>query len=148
MPTPHHHHHPIRILLAIVFATIAFTIWGFIWYATIFDDLWQSLITRSEDELVLLAEQRGFIQTIGKYAISLIQVVGIYTLIRLTRAQRLLEYLSIALICSLFIAIPALGNAVLFADQSDQLWWLDSGHFMLGYCGIALTFWIFLEIKT
>ena len=56
-----HHHHPFRILLAIALATIAFTLWGFVWYATVFDDLWQSLITQGEDELIRLAEQLSLI---------------------------------------------------------------------------------------
>jgi len=37
-----------RDLLAIILATIAFSLWGFVWYATVFDDVWQGLIGRSE----------------------------------------------------------------------------------------------------
>ncbi len=142
-----HHHHPFRILIAIALATIAFTLWGFIWYATVFDDLWQSLITRGEDELIRLAEQRGFVQSVGKYAISLVQAAGLYILIRLTGVKRLFGYLAIACLCSILLAAPVLGNAVLFAGQSTTLWALDMGHFILGYAGMALTLWICLEIR-
>jgi len=53
-----------RNLLAIVLATLAFTLWGYIWYATVFDDVWQSLISRSETELIEMAVARGRIQDV------------------------------------------------------------------------------------
>ena len=139
-------HHPFRILIAIALATIAFTLWGFVWYATVFDDLWQSLITQGEDELIRLAEQRGFVQSIGKYTVSLFQAIGLYILIRLTGVKHLFGYLAIACVCSVLMAAPVLGNAVVFAGQSTALWGLDIGHFILGYAGMALTFWICLEV--
>ena len=45
----------LRKILAIVLATLAFSLWGYIWYATVFDDVWQSLIGRSEAELITMA---------------------------------------------------------------------------------------------
>ena len=48
-----------RNILAIILATLAFTLWGYIWYATVFDDVWQSLISRSETELIEMAVARG-----------------------------------------------------------------------------------------
>lgn len=131
--------------LALILATVAFTKWGYFWYAMLLDDVWQVLIGRTEAELVALAEGRGFLQTFNSWFISLVQACGLLTLIRMTRAKTLFRYLLVALICGALIVIPALGNAVLFAGQSSKLWALDSVHFLFGYLGMALVFWLTLE---
>lgn len=139
-----------RIFLAILFATIAFTQWGYFWYAMLFDDLWQYLIGRSEQELIQFAEQRGWIQSFNTYFISLVQVCGLMILSLYSRKTSFLGYQTISAICSILITIPVLGNAVLFAGQSSKLWVLDFAHFVIGYAGIALVFWLCTrtEIKT
>jgi len=128
--------------IALSLATISFTCWGYFWYAMLFDDLWQSLIGRSELELLRLAEKRGWLQSFNTYFISLAQASGLLVLIRWSRAKSYFEYQAIAAICSLLITVPVLGNAVLFAGQSTQLWLLDLIHFILGYAGMATVFWI------
>lgn len=133
------------IALALILASFAFTNWGFIWYATVFDDVWQSLIGRSEEELVILAEQRGFLQTFNTYFISLVQACGLLIMCKMTRIKAFHEYQLIAVVLSVLIATPVLGNAVLFAGQSTPLWVLDFMHFILGYAGMALIFWMVFE---
>jgi hypothetical protein len=136
---------PLRVGLALALATVAFTQWGFFWYAMLLDDIWQTLIGRTEEELIDLAAQRGFLQTFNSWFISLVQACGLLGLIQMAKAKSLLHYLFIALICGVLIVMPALGNAVLFAGQSSQLWGLDSLHFLCGYLGMALIFWLCLE---
>jgi len=131
--------------LALILATVAFTKWGYFWYAMLLDDIWQVLIGRTEEELIALAEGRGFLQTFNSWFVSLVQACGLLALIRMTKANGLFQYLSVALICGALLIIPALGNAVLFAGQSSQLWGLDSVHFLCGYLGMALVFWLTLE---
>jgi len=137
----------LRIFLAIILATIAFTQWGFIWYATLFDDLWQTLIDRTEEELLVMAVSRGFIQTILTYLISLVQAVGLFLLIHMTRAKTFLDYQIIAAIVSSMIALPVLGNAVLFEGATGALWVLDFSHFIWGYAGMAGVFFIVKNFK-
>lgn len=132
----------IRTVFMVGLATLAFTCWGYIWYATIFDDIWQDLIGQSENALIVMAETRGASQTIMTYVISLIQVLGLYFVQRLTKAKTFIDYQTRGLIVSLFLVVPALGNAVLFAGSSEKLWVLDSLHFILGYAGIMLVFWL------
>ncbi len=131
--------------LAIVLATIAFTKWGYFWYAMLLDDIWQDLIGHTEEDLIILAQQRGFMQQFNSWFISFVQACGLLALFRMTKAKGLFHYLAVSLICGALIAIPALGNAVLFAGQSGQLWVLDSLHFQFGYIGMALVFWLCLE---
>jgi len=111
----------LRVFLAITLATIAFTLWSYIWYATVFDDIWQGLIER----------------TFFTCVISAVQVFGLYLLFRFTRAKTFWDYQIIAAIISVMIALPVLGNAVLFEGASEALWGLDFTHFVLGYAGIA-----------
>lgn len=132
----------LRSFLAMTLATIAFTQWGFIWYATIFDDVWQRLIERTEEELLLMAEARGYIQTVFTYLISAVQVFGLFLLLHIARAKTFWEHQIIAAIVSLMIAMPVLGNAVLFEGASETLWLLDFTHFILGYAGITFVLYI------
>ncbi len=132
----------IQTVLILCVASWAYTQWGYIWYATVFDDIWQHLIGRTEEDLIVLAEKRGVIQAILTYVISLVQVLGLYIVQTVSKARTFLQYQSRALVISLFIAGPVLGNEVLFAGSSEKLWILDSLHFMFGYAGISLIFWI------
>ena len=136
-----------RILLAIVLATIAFTMWGYVWYATVFDDIWQVLIGRTEAELIELANVRGRFQFLFTVLISLIQVVGIYLILKFTRASSFFKSMGVCALVSTLIVLPALGNTTLFAGTPLLLLALDYGHFLFGYFGIALVIYIVAPIK-
>ena len=136
----------LRSTLAFILATFAFTQWGFIWYATIFDDIWQTLIGRTEEELISMAVTRGSIQSFFTYFISAVQVLGLFLLIGIARAKTFWDHQIIAAIVSVMIAVPVLGNAVLFEGASTALWGLDIAHFILGYAGIALVIYIVCNI--
>ena len=138
----------LRVFLAISLATIAFTLWGYIWYATIFDDVWQSLIERTEEDLILMAEARGGAQTLFTYIISAFQAFGLFLLFHIGRAKSFWDYQIIAGVVSIMIAMPVLGNAVLFEGSSSALWALDFVHFILGYAGIATVFFIIQNFGT
>jgi len=137
-----------RDLLAIILATLAFTLWGYIWYATVFDDIWQSLIGRSEAELIDMAAARGGLQRFFTYLISLVQVIGIFIFARWIKARTFVQYISLSLLLSSLIVLPSLGNATLFAGTPTKLLALDYGHFMLGYAGIAFVFFLIRRPKT
>ena len=131
-----------RNILAIILATLAFTLWGYIWYATVFDDVWQSLISRSEAELIEMAVARGRIQDVFTVLISLVQVLGIYAALKWVKARTFIHYIGLSLLLSTLVVMPALGNATLFAGTPLGLLVLDYGHFVFGYAGIALVFFL------
>ena len=131
-----------RNILAIILATLAFTLWGYIWYATVFDDVWQSLISRSEKELIEMAVARGRIQDVFTVVISLVQVLGIYAALKWVKARTFIHYIGLSLLLSTLVVMPALGNATLFAGTPVGLLVLDYGHFVFGYAGIALVFFL------
>ena len=126
----------------LILATLAFTAWGFIWYATLFDDLWQQMISQTENDLILLAQERGIYQSIMTYLISFIQVLGLHILQKASKSKTFIQFQVKALVVSAFICCPTLGNEVLFAGSSPKLWIFDCLHFILGYAGIATIFWI------
>ena len=136
-----------RNLIAICLATIAFTLWGYVWYATIFDDIWQELIKTSESDLIDLAVSRGALQDIFTYLISLTQVIGIFIVLRWRRASSFLDHMTVSLVLSIFIVLPAIGNATLFAGTPALLLLLDFGHFFIGYAGIAFTVFLIASKK-
>ena len=132
----------LRKLLAIVLATLAFSLWGYIWYATVFDDVWQSLIGRSEAALIEMTVARGPIQDVFVIVISLIQVVGIMLALKWVKAKTFLQYIGLCVLLSTLIVLPAIGNTTLFVGTPVNLLLLDYGHFLCGYAGIALVLFI------
>lgn len=133
-----------RLLLAVFLATLAFTLWGYFWYATLLDDIWQELINRSEADLIAMAVERGSIQNVFTFLISLVQVIGIYFALHWSKASSFLGHIGTSLVLSVLIVLPALGNATLFAGTPFLLLLLDFAHFCLGYAGIAFVFYLIL----
>ena len=138
----------IRNIIAIILAAIAFSLWGYIWYATVFDDVWQSLIGNSEQDLIALAAARGQWQNFFVIFISLLQAVGLFAVLRLTRAKTFLQYIGVSVLLSTLIVLPALGNATLFAGTPTRLLLLDYGHFLCGYVGMAFVIFLIGHKKT
>lgn len=137
-----------RDLLAICLATIAFTLWGYFWYATLLDDVWQDLINTSEADLIAMAARRGSIQHVLTLLISLIQVIGVYMALRWSKAASFAGHIAVSLVLSVLIILPALGNATLFAGTPMKLLLLDFVHFCLGYAGIAFVFFLISSKKS
>ena len=131
-----------RSIIAIILATLAFSIWGYIWYATVFDDVWQALIGKSETELLNLAIARGHTQSVFVIVISFVQALAIFAVLRWVKAKTFMQYMGVSLLLSTLVVLPSIGNATLFVGTPVGLLLLDYGHFLFGYAGIALVFFI------
>ena len=131
-----------RSIIAIVLATLAFSLWGYIWYATVFDDVWQALIGKSETELLNLAIARGHTQSVFVIVISFVQALAIFAVLRWVKAKTFMQYIGVSLLLSTLVVLPSIGNATLFVGTPVGLLLLDYGHFLFGYAGIALVFFI------
>jgi len=132
----------LRNVLAITLASLAFSLWGYILYATVFDDLWQALIGRSETDLINLAISRGLIQDFWVIAISVVQVLGIWAVLKWVKARTFMHYIGVSLLLATLIVLPSAGNTTLFVGTPLALLLLDYGHFLFGYAGIALVLFI------
>ena len=131
-----------RSIIAIILATLAFSLWGYIWYATVFDDVWQALIGKSETELLNLAIARGHTQSVFVIVISFVQALAIFVVLRWVKAKTFMQYMGVSLLLSTLVVLPSIGNATLFVGTPVGLLLLDYGHFLFGYAGIALVFFI------
>ena len=131
-----------RSIIAIILATLAFSLWGYIWYATVFDDVWQALIGKSETELLNLAIARGHTQSVFVIVISFVQALAIFAVLRWVKAKTFMQYMGVSLLLSTLVVLPSIGNATLFVGTPVGLLLLDYGHFLFGYAGIALVFFI------
>lgn len=131
-----------RAILAIILASIAFSLWGYVWYATVFDDIWQALIGVSETELINLAVARGPIQDVFVLLISVPQAMALYFVLKWTQSRTFVQYIGVSIALSTLIVMPSLGNTTLFAGTPLLLLALDYGHFLFGYAGIALVLFI------
>ena len=131
-----------RSIIAIILATLAFSLWGYIWYATVFDDVWQALIGKSETELLNLAIARGHTQSVFVIVISFVQALAIFAVLRWVKAKTFMQYMGVSLLLSTLVVLPSIGNATLFVVTPVGLLLLDYGHFLFGYAGIALVFFI------
>lgn len=135
----------LTLTIAVILATLAFSLWGFVWYATVFDDVWQSLIARSEQELIDMAIARGHWNDVLVLAVSFGQALGVLLALQLSRARSFLQYMCVAAGLASLIVLPALGNATIFAGTPALLLLLDYGHFLCGYAGMALVFFILVR---
>ena len=72
------------------------------------------------------------------------QVIGVFIALRWSKAATFIGHISVSLVLSVFIVLPALGNATLFAGTPLELLILDFIHFCLGYAGIAFVFFLIL----
>ena len=50
--------------------------------------------------------------------------------------------MGVSLLLSTLVVLPSIGNATLFVGTPVGLLLLDYGHFLFGYAGIALVFFI------
>ena len=131
-----------RQSLAIALAAIAFSLWGYLWYATVFDDIWELLIGRTTQQLDDLAARRGSIQNFFVIFISVVQASGLWLMLKKTQSRSFTDYMVISVILSTLIALPVMGNTTLFVGTPVALLILDYGHFVLGYAGMALTLFL------
>ena len=88
-----------------------------------------------------IRDRRGGIQDVFVVLISLVQAAGIFFALKFMRAKTW-HYMAVSVLLSTLLVLPALGNATLFVGTPLNLLLLDYGHFLLGYAGMALVFFI------
>jgi len=137
-----------RVFVAIVLASWALAKWNDFWYATIFDDTIEKISGATIDEIIQASPFIGNLNFMSALLLTLLQVIGLFTILRLTKAREFLDTQIVALFCSMLLITPALANAVLYTGSNEVLWALDSLHFILGYAGVALIFWMFTPVRS
>ena len=124
-------------LIAILLATIAFYMLGFLWYGFLFADSWMHLTGITEVEATVRSEQLGAMMYVWGLLITLAQVLGIAAVLNWAGATRLLTCVKIAVMIAIMIVLPVLGYGMLYQGVSIHLVGIDFLHLLLGYVLVA-----------
>jgi hypothetical protein len=120
-------------LLAILLATVAFYMLGFIWYSFLFADQWMHLTGITEADALIRGEQLGAMMYVWGVLITLLQVLGIAAVLNWAGATRLITCVKIAVMLAVMIVLPVLGYGMLYQDVSIHLVGIDFLHLLIGY---------------
>jgi predicted membrane protein len=124
--------------LAVIVATIAAFLVGFLWYSVLFGKVWQKEIKMSDEEM-----KHANMPLIFGSAFVLNLIAAIVLAMFLGRHAGL----AMGLIASLMVAIAwigtALGTNYLFTRKSLRLFFIDAGYYVIYYAvmGIILGIW-------
>ncbi|MEP3655504.1 MAG: DUF1761 domain-containing protein [Litorimonas sp.] len=129
--------------LAVILATVAFYMVGFVWYAFLFQDIWLAASGMTLAETEAMAEAQGAMMFVWGLLITLAQALGLLWVINLAGAKRLPKCLEIAFWLFLMIAAPLLTYACLYDGYSLNGILVDFGHILIGYLLMAAIYAVF-----
>ncbi|MEP4051015.1 MAG: DUF1761 domain-containing protein [Litorimonas sp.] len=129
--------------LAVILATVAFYMVGFVWYAFLFQDIWLAASGMTLAETEAMAEAQGAMMFVWGLLITLAQALGLLWVINLAGAKRMPKCLEIAFWLFLMIAAPLLTYACLYDGYSLNGILVDFGHILIGYLLMAAIYAVF-----
>lgn len=115
-------------LVAVLAASVAFFIVGWLWYGVIFTQMWTA-------EMGVTEEEAGSpIWMIGGFIITVMQVIGIGLVMKWKSAAGLNGAVMTAVILWLVFALPLSTYGLLYTPaHSTTLWLIDAGHLLVGW---------------
>lgn len=126
-------------LLAIVLATVAFFIFGALWYGPLFSKAWQRETGLSEEQI-----RQGNMAVIFGLAF-LFEMLVVTTLAHTVAATGASDRATMMMAVGFGAAVmvPAMGINYLFQRKSGKLFAIDAGHFIIGMAivGAVLIAW-------
>ena len=129
--------------LAVILATIAFYMIGFVWYGFLFQDVWLAASGMTLAETEALAAAQGPMMFVWGLLITLAQALGLLWVINLAGAKRLVKCLEIAFWLFLMIGAPLLAYTCIYDGYSLAGILMDYGHILIGWCVMALIYALF-----
>lgn len=129
--------------LAVILATLAFYMIGFVWYAFLFQDIWLAASGMTLAETEAMAEAQGGMMLVWGLIITLTQALGLLWAINLAGAKGLPKCLEIAFWLFLMIAAPLLAYGCLYGGYSLTGILVDYGHILVGWLAMATIFAFF-----
>ena len=123
--------------LAVILATIAFYMIGFVWYAALFEDIWLAAAGMTKAQTEAMAEAKGAMMLVWGLLITLAQALGVLWVINLAGAKRMGACLKIAFWLFVMIAAPLLAYECLYGGYSLMGILVDYGHMLVGYLVMA-----------
>jgi hypothetical protein len=125
-------------IIGLLLATLAFYMFGYLWYGFLFADQWMHLTGITEADALLRSEQLGAMMYVWGLFISLAQVLGIAAVLNWAGATRLMTCVKISVILAVLIVLPVLGYGMLYQGVSIHLIGIDFLHLLIGYSLVAV----------
>ena len=122
---------------AVLLATIAFYMVGFVWYGFLFQDLWLAASGMTEEQTMAIAENKGAMMFVWGLLLTLAQALGLLWVLNLAGAKRLAASLKTAFWLFVMIAAPLLAYTCLYGTYPLEGILMDYGHILLGWLAMG-----------
>ena len=122
---------------AVLLATIAFYMVGFVWYGFLFQDLWLAASGMTEEQTMVIAENKGAMMFVWGLLLTLAQALGLLWVLNLAGAKRLAASLKITFWLFVMIAAPLLAYTCLYGTYPLEGILMDYGHILLGWLAMG-----------
>ena len=122
---------------AVLLATLAFYMVGFVWYGFLFQDLWLAASGMTEEQTMVIAENKGAMMFVWGLLLTLAQALGLLWVLNLAGAKRLAASLKIAFWLFVMIAAPLLAYTCLYGTYPLEGILMDYGHILLGWLAMG-----------
>lgn len=129
--------------LAVLLATIAFYMVGFICYGFLFEAQWIEASGMTKAEIDASMADKGAMMFVWGLLITLAQAIGVLYVINLAGAKRLPACLKAVFWLFVTIAAPLLAYACLYGDYTLTGILIDYGHIFIGYMVMAAIYSLF-----
>ena len=119
-------------LLAVLVASVAFYMVGWLWYGILFMEAWMSAMGVTEADFENSGNQAVWM--FGGFVITVLQVIGIGLVLRWKGAATLGAAVTTALMLWFFIALPFAHYGYLYGVNHDAtLLMIDASHLLVGW---------------
>ena len=122
---------------AVLLATLAFYMVGFVWYGFLFQDLWLASSGMTEEQTMVIAENKGAMMFVWGLLLTLAQALGLLWVLNLAGAKRLAASLKITFWLFVMIAAPLLAYNCLYGTYPLEGILMDYGHILLGWLAMG-----------
>ena len=119
--------------VAIIAATLAFYMIGFVIYALVFGDLWLELVGMSQADAIARSEELGAMMYIWGLLITFIQVLGLAWVMNHVGASDIGTSIKVGATIATFIALPVLGYSWLHEGRATGVVGIDFAHLLIAY---------------
>ena len=137
---------------AVLLATLAFYMIGFVWYAFLFQDIYLAASGLTAEQTEKIAADKGIMMLVWGLLITLAQALGLLWVLNLAGAKRLGTSLKITFWLFVMIGAPLLAYNCLYGTYPLSGILVDYGHILFGWLAMGAIYAAFrgkdkLELK-
>jgi hypothetical protein len=126
--------------VAIIAASVAFYLIGFLWYGLLFSDAWMAAHGVTAED----AKAQSPIWMAAGFVITVVQVAGLATVLKWKGAASLVDAAKAAALLWAFFALPfSLYNYIYLPSHGSTLLMVDASHLLVGWVVSAIVLSLF-----